>query len=116
MKRFILNLVGMAAALLLAAEIIEGVSIDQPQDAAIAALILSIANATLRPLLTLLTLPLKWCTFGLFALVINTLIFWGVSWVVDGFDVSGPIPALLGAILVSGLSMVVNVWLQPKKN
>lgn len=73
-----------------------------------AALVLGLLNAIVRPILIILTLPLTILTLGLFLLVLNALMLWLASAVVEGFHVSGPIPALFGAILMSVISFVLN--------
>jgi len=75
------------------------------QTAAIFALVLGLLNAILRPILKVLTLPLTIMTLGLFSLVINLLMFWLASRLVDGVQVSG---GLLGLIIASVLVSIVS--------
>lgn len=63
--------------------------------------ILSTANATVKPLLRLVTLPLIWITLGLFTLIINAAILYAVDFVVPQLVISGIIALLLGSILIS---------------
>ena len=76
------------------------------------AVVLGLVNALVRPILSLLTCPLQLMTFGLFSFVVNALSFWlaslgaqrlGIGFVVDGF-----VPALLGSLLVTVVSAVLN--------
>ena len=67
--------------------------------ALIAALVLGLVNALIRPILVVLTLPVTLVTLGLFIFVINGLLFWLVSRMVDGFYVSGFWAAIGGALL-----------------
>ena len=76
----------------------------------IAAIILGIVNAVIRPLLLILTLPLNVFTLGLFTFVINGLLLKTVATVVLGFDIVGVFPAIIGAVVLSVVSTVLN-WL-----
>lgn len=104
--RWILN----AAALLLVAYLYPGVQVHGPLAAALAALVLGLVNAVIRPVLVVLTLPVTLVTLGLFLFVINALMFWLVATVVPGFAVKGFVAALLGSLLYSLITLVVN-WL-----
>ena len=81
--------------------------------ALIAAFLLGIVNAIIRPILVLLTLPITILTLGLFLLVINGLMLWLVSAFVKGFQVNGFWGAVLGSILISIVSWVLS-WFLPK--
>jgi putative membrane protein len=70
------------------------------------ALALGIVNSILRPILLLLTLPINLLTLGLFTFVVNGLLFWFVSVVIDDFRVDGFWWAVLGALIVSAISTV----------
>jgi putative membrane protein len=70
----------------------------------LAALVLGLLNALVRPILFWLTLPLTILTLGLFLLVLNALMLLLTAWLVDGYEISGFLPALIGAILVSLIS------------
>jgi len=104
--RWVIN----AIALLLVAYLVPGFVVASLYNALIAALVLGLVNALIRPLLFILTLPITILTLGLFTFVINALMIWFVSTVVDGFDVAGFTPALLAAIILWVISMVTN-WL-----
>lgn len=106
--RWILN----AAALLLVAYLVPGVHVAGFYAALIAALVLGIVNALIRPLLILLTLPITILTLGLFTLVINAFLLWFVSTVVKGFAIDGFVPALLGALVLWAMSVITNSLLQ----
>ena len=88
-----------AASVYAAAYIVPGVRVANAWTAFIAALIIGLVNALIRPLLLLLTLPINILTLGLFTLVINALMFWLASTVVKGFDVADFKSAFLGALL-----------------
>lgn len=104
--RWIVN----AAALLLVAYIYPGVQVTSFTTALIAALVLGLVNAFIRPLLVILTLPVTILTLGLFLFVINALLFWFVAEVVKGFTVSGFWAAFLGSILYSVITLLTS-WI-----
>jgi len=81
--------------------------------ALVAAFVLGIINAILRPVLVFLTLPVTILTLGLFLLVINGLLLWLVAALVPGFQVSGFWGAVLGSVLISIVSWMVS-WFLPR--
>lgn len=97
-----------AAALMLIAYYVPGIQVASFYSALVAALILGLINALIRPLIILFTLPINILTLGLFTLVINALMFWLASSVVKGFFVAGFWPAFWGALLMCVISWVVN--------
>ena len=106
--RLLLKLAITALALLAIAKFVPGITVSGWYPAIIAALILSIVNVTLKPVLAILTLPLTLMTLGLFSFVLNAGLFWFVGSFVDGFDVAGFVPALVGAFLLSLISWFVH--------
>ncbi len=99
--RLLLVWVLNAIALLAVAYVYPGVQVQDWQSAAIAALVLGLVNTLVKPILVLLTLPVTILTLGLFLVVLNALLFWGVAEVLPGFNVSGFWAAIVGAILYS---------------
>ena len=99
---FIIRLLVGAAGLWLASVLIHGITYDSLVALIIAAVILGIANAIVRPILIILTLPISILTLGLFLFVVNGAVFWLVGHFSPGFHVHGLINAVLGA-LVTGL-------------
>jgi len=95
-------------ALLIVAEVIPGIEVSGFYIALIVAFLLGIINVTIKPVLLLLTLPINILTLGLFTFVINGLLFWFIASFVQGFEISGFLPALIGAALVSFISWVGN--------
>jgi putative membrane protein len=95
-------------ALLVVAYLMSSVAIQSIGTALIAALVLGLANAVVRPILVLLTLPVTILTLGLFIFVINGAVFLGVSRLVSGFEVAGLWPAILAAILYSIVSWLLS--------
>jgi len=101
-----------ACALLLVAYLYTGVQIQSFTSALIAAAVIGLFNALLRPVLVVLTLPVTVITLGLFLFVINALMFWAASGVLDGFFVAGFWAALLGSLIYSALMLVVDAALK----
>ncbi|MBE6113209.1 MAG: phage holin family protein [Peptococcaceae bacterium] len=110
MKHLIVKILINAAALMFAANMIDGIYVDGFGAVVIAAIILGIVNAIIRPLLMLFTLPLNIMTFGLLTFVINGLMLKLVSTVVDGFEIVGLWPAIIGSIILTVVSTVLS-WL-----
>ena len=102
----------LAAALLLVANIYPGVSVKTFGTAMIAALVLGLLNALLRPILVLLTLPVTLLTLGLFLFVINALMFYFAASMLDGFHVDGFGVALIGSILYSLCGLVIDAAME----
>lgn len=97
-----------AFALWLAARIFKGLKFESGAALAISALLLGFANAIVKPLLIILTLPLTLFTFGLFLLVINALVLLLVAAIVKGFRVSGFWTALFASVFISLVSTVIG--------
>lgn len=92
--------------------LLPGISISGIYIALISALLLGLINATIKPVLKVLTLPLNIITLGLFSWVINGLLFWFVSSFVQGFYVAGFWTAILGALILSAGNWLVSELLQ----
>lgn len=97
-----------ALALLFVAYIIPGISIAGFITALFATLIIGFINVFIKPIMLALTLPISILTLGLFTLIINAVLFSFTAYLVPGFTVSGFMPALVGSILFSILSMIIN--------
>jgi putative membrane protein len=105
--RWLLN----ALALWLTSVVMPGIETTGIAPTFVAALVLGILNALLRPILVLLTLPITIVTLGLFTLVINAAMLMLTSVLVDGFIVSGFWAALFGSIVLSVTSVVLSLLL-----
>ena len=103
-----------ATALLALAHLYPGVVVNSFGQALIAALVIGLFNALLRPLLIVLTLPVTILTLGLFLFlfIINALMFWAAASVLDGFAVTGFGAALVGSLLYTLMGMVINSALE----
>ena len=92
--------------------IIPGFIVTSFPRAVLVALVLGLINQTLKPLLIILTLPINILSLGLFTFVINALLLMLVSWLLDGFAVSGFGTALIGALLISLANWLINSLLR----
>jgi putative membrane protein len=102
----------LAAALLLVAHLYPGVSVQSFGSAMIAALVLGLLNAVVRPVLVVLTLPVTIVTIGLFLFVINALMFYFAASILEGLHVDGFIAALIGSVIYSLCSLVIDIALE----
>ena len=75
--------------------------------------VFAVVNAVLGPIAKLLALPLIFLTLGLFALVINALLFLLTDWLVDDLEVDGFLPALGGAVVVSLIVLLLEFLIAP---
>jgi putative membrane protein len=105
---FLLRIVVNALAIMLAASIVPGISVDGVVPALVGGLLLGLVNAVVRPVLIILTLPITLITLGLFLLVLNGFCFWLVASIVKGFYVAGFWSAFLGALIVGIVSWTMT--------
>ncbi len=96
-----------ALSLWVASHIFSGLKFDNASSLVVSALLLGFANAIIKPLLIVLTLPLTLLTFGLFVLVINALMLLLVARLVKGFKLSGFWTAFFASLFISILSIVM---------
>jgi putative membrane protein len=104
----LIRLIVNAVALLIVARLIPGVHVSGIGSALIAALILGIVNAVLKPILVILSLPVEILTLGLFTLVINAALFYLVAALGVGLTVDGFWSAFLGALVLSIVSFILS--------
>lgn len=97
-----------ALSLWLASLIFHGISFTSKKSLILSAILLGLANAVIRPIVIILTIPLTLITFGLFLLVINALMMLLVSALVSGFRVSGFWTAFFASIVVTIISLLVG--------
>lgn len=110
----ILRLLWNALGLLLIANFIPGIVVNGFYTAVIAALILGVFNAILKPVLVILTLPITFLTLGLFTFVINAALFLFAASFIEGFAVTNFWYALLGSFLMSIISTIGHSWIDGK--
>jgi putative membrane protein len=104
-----------AVALLTVAYVMPSIHVDSISAALVAAVVLGLVNAVIRPILILLTLPATLLTLGLFIFVINGLLFWFVGSHLEGFEVGGFWSGVLGAIVYSIVSWALAAVLLPER-
>jgi putative membrane protein len=102
-------------ALLTVAYVLPGIDVADFTTAMIAAVVLGLVNAFIRPVLILLTLPVTLLTLGLFIFVINGLLFWMVGSWLEGFTVAGFWSGFFGAIVYSIISWALSSVLLGEK-
>jgi putative membrane protein len=110
MYGFILRWSMNLLALVVAAKFIDGVRIQSIGMAILAAGILGVVNAVIRPVVLLLTLPINLLTLGLFTLVINALMLQFVAYLSPGFVIENFRAAFWGAFIISIISWLLNIF------
>jgi putative membrane protein len=115
MTRFILRVLIAALGLWLATEWVDGIFVRSPVTLILAALLLGIVNAIVKPIAVLLTLPFTLLTLGLFLLVINAAMLGLVAAFLPGMGISGFWAAFWAAIIVSVVSWIGNAMFGPGK-
>ena len=98
----------LALSVFVAAHLRMGISCDTWTALLVAALVLSLVNAFVKPVLMLISLPLILLSFGIFILIINALLFYAVGSLVEGFHVHSFWSALGGSIVVSLVSLMLG--------
>ena len=118
MKKLLIRWVISAVSIFAAAWLLPGIQVRGGGWAVYfwMAIILGLANAVIRPILKLLTCPLILLTLGLFTLVINALTLWIAASIAEGmgigFHVAGFGSALLGSIIISVVSVILNAFVK----
>lgn len=107
---FLIHWCVTAVSLWVASHLFSGIRFSDVSSLIVAALLLGFANAIVKPLLIVLTLPLTFLTFGLFLLVINALMILLVARLVKGFTVSSFWTAFFASIFISLLGMVIGAF------
>jgi len=108
---FVVHIILTSVLLIIVANVVRGVRIDNWGQALAAALVLGLVNAVVRPVMILLTLPLTVLTFGLFLFVVNAFMLQITATVVPGMKVEGCSSAIWGSLLLSLLNLFVGVLL-----
>jgi len=106
--RFLFTVLGF----MVIAEILPGITVDNVYIAFIAAFVLALLNAVVRPVLLILTLPITVITLGLFAFVISALLFMFAASFLDGFAVDGFWWALIGSVSMTIVSTIGTKWIK----
>lgn len=113
--RGMLKIVVIGLSVFALTRFIEGIQIDSIGAAIFFSFLLAVLNTFVRPVLVYITLPISFLTLGLFLFVINTILFWFAGSFVEGVEMEGFFPALIGALLVSVISWIFDRLFQKKK-
>ena len=97
-----------ALALLGVAYLVPGIHVQSFLIAAIAAVVIGLANMLIKPILVIFTLPVTIITLGLFIFVINGVLFWGVGHFLQGFEVNTLKAGIIGALAYSVISWILS--------
>lgn len=108
MPQFLITWLATAASLFVTAIIVPGLAIAGAPTALVGAAVLGFVNAIVKPLLVLLTLPLTILTLGLFLLVVNAIALGLVGYLTPGFTVGGFFPAVIGSLVLTFVSSLIN--------
>lgn len=113
MRGFALRTLIVAVGLWIASAIVPGMRIEGAATLVLAAILLGVVNAVVRPVAILLTLPLTIVTLGLFLLVVNAAMLGLVAALLERFALSGLLPAVLGSIVVSATGWLASWYVGP---
>lgn len=108
--RWFVNIIALAAVI----NIVPGISSERLETTVVAALILGLVNAFLRPFVIIMTLPLTIISLGIFTLFINGFMLYLVSKIVAGFFITDFWSAFWGALCFSFVSFLLNVFISPE--
>ena len=107
-RSLLAKLVITMLALLVTGAVVPGIDIDGVVAGFLAAIIFGLVNIFLKPIFIVFTIPITVFTFGIFLLVINGLMLWITSEIVTGFSISGLGSAIVGSILLSIVTWLIN--------
>ncbi|MCZ6780140.1 MAG: phage holin family protein [Nitrospirae bacterium] len=110
MRGLLIRFTVTGVAVLLASAIIPGIEVESASAGLAAVIVLAMLNALVRPILYLFSLPFIVLTLGVFMVVINALLLLLVAFLVKGFVVTGFWSSVGGAILISLVSGILNLW------
>jgi putative membrane protein len=111
----ILYFVVIAAAMVALSHVLPGFHVDGWVPALLASVVLALANAILKPILFVLTLPFTILTLGLFLFILNALMLWLTAVIVPGFRIHGFLPTLLASLILSVVGMLWKALTRPAK-
>jgi len=110
MRAAIIRVLITGIAVFLAVMIVPGLQVDSFPAGIAVVLVLTILNLLVRPILLMLTLPLIVLSLGLFLIVVNALLLELTAYLVTGFSVMGFWPAVGGSVVISLVTMILNIW------
>lgn len=114
--KILLRILINAVTLLVITRFVDGFAVDSFYYALVAAVVIGLLNAILRPLILLLAFPITLVTLGLFSFVVNGLLVWFASTFLEGFTISGFIPAMFGAIILWAVGVLTNWFIKDQKH
>jgi putative membrane protein len=115
MPKYLLNPLITALSLLIVDLVVPGVDLANFPAAMLAAVVIGLVNASVKPILSILSFPITLLTLGLFALVVNGICFWLASLLVPGFIVKGFLALIVGPIVLSLASTFLNNYFAGKE-
>jgi|CXWL01.1.fsa_nt_gi putative membrane protein len=104
----IVRFVGTIFTLLLVTRLLPGFTVESFYTALIVAIVLGVLNVTIKPILSILTLPLNIITLGLFSFVINAVLLLLIASFVEGFHIEGFLPALIGGAIIAVVGWILD--------
>ena len=108
MITFLITAIVTAISLIIISQLPLGIEIDSTGKAVVAGIVFGVLNGVVKPILFVLTLPLTILTLGIFALILNAIIFGLAAWLVSGFTLRwGFWSALLGTLVLSFLNSII---------
>lgn len=110
MISFVFTTLATALSLLVVDLVVPGVDLATFPAAVIAAIALGVVNSSVKPTLSLLSLPLNFLSLGLFSLVVNGICFWLAAVLVPGFGVHGMVAIILGPIILSFVNTFLSKY------
>lgn len=112
---YLVTTLATALGLLVIDTVVPGVDIANFPAALIAAVVVGGINSTIRPVLSILSLPINFLSLGLFSLVVNGVCLWLAALLVPGFAIHGIIAFILGPVILSFASTFLNNYFDEKK-
>ena len=115
MRAAIIRVLITGVAVFLAVMIVPGLQVDSFLAGIAVVLVLTILNLLVRPVLLMLTLPLIVLSLGLFLIVVNALLLELTAYLVTGVSVTGFWPAVGGSVVISLVTMILNIWTSDRR-
>jgi len=112
---YFLTILATALGLLIVDIVVPGVDISNFPSALLAAIVIGLVNAFIRPILQVLSLPLTFITLGLFSFVLNGILLWIASVIVPGFAMNGFLAFILAPIVLSFCSTFLNKYFAERR-
>jgi putative membrane protein len=108
---FLIHILFNAVLLFLVGRLVDGIEVRDGKSAIFGAIVLGVANASIKKVLILLTLPITFITFGLFVFVINALMLMLAAAFVDGFEIKDFRSAVWGSVAFAVMNFLAGMLL-----